>query len=263
MVSDSQKSLIVIVMRLIVYLINLDGSDQRLRSASTQLRELGIEYERVPAVDGRGKSPKDFKEVDFARTWQYLGRPLSGGEVGCYLSHVECANRFLASNADVCLVMEDDIAFHLSSFMEVLKQGIQMLPEGWDVINFGNQKNKIYSNIQHFQLDGATVHLVKAHYFPMTTTGLCWSRSGAEAFIREAFPIFASVDRFLRHWQTRRARGYCFMPPLVSTTGAASDISRPSKTAQLSVYRKWMYGIKKQSRMVFDKLIAYQNKILY
>ena len=250
-------------MKLIVYLINLDGSDERLRSASSQLRQFGIEYERIPAVDGRGKSPNDFQEVDVDRAWQYLGRPLSGGEVGCYLSHVECAKRFLASDADVCLVLEDDIQLHLSLFLEVLRQAVQVLPQGWDVINFGNQKNKIYSNLQHFQLDGTSVHLVKAHYFPMTTTGLCWSRSGAEAFIRDAFPVFASVDRFLRHWQTRRARGYCFMPPLVSTTGVVSDISRPAKTARLSLCEKCIYGLKKQLNMILDKAIAYQKKFLF
>lgn len=247
-------------MKTVVYLINLDGSDNRLASAQTQLKQAKVAFERVSAFDGRGKELSDFDFVDQSRMWTYLGRRLSGGEVGCYLSHVDCVKRFLSSDADICIVLEDDLHIPHPSFMNTLLETVRFLPDRWQIINFGNQKNKIYTPLKKFRVDSFESTLVKAHYFPMTTTGICWSREGAEAFLHDAFPIFVSVDRFLRHWQTRKGRGYCFMPPLVNTTGAESDISRPAKTKGLTLKKRIGYGLKKQWQMISDKTIAYCRK---
>lgn len=247
-------------MKSIIYLINLDDSVGRLFSANNYLENLKIDYIRISAIDGRGKGVDDFPLVDQNRMRKFLGRNLSGGEIGCYLSHIECVKNFLATDADFCIVLEDDVATPHEFFMEILFEAIKNMPDGWHVINFGNQKNKIYSPLKNFKFDTFQTQLVKAHYFPMTTTGLCWSREGAQKFLNEAFPIFSSVDRFLRHWQTRVGHGYCFMPPLVTTTGADSDISRPVKTGGLSIQKKFEYGFKKQWQMMSDKVIAYFEK---
>jgi glycosyl transferase, family 25 len=247
-------------MKSIIYLINLDGSDCRLASAHAQLVESNLEYTRVSAFDGRSKKVSDFDFIDHDQMFKYLGRSLSGGEIGCYLSHVDCVKRFLATDADICVVLEDDFKVIDYHFLDRLIESVSFLSLGWHVINFGNQKNKIYSPVKYVDDKFATYKFVKAHYFPMTTTGICWSREGAEAFLKVAFPIFSSVDRFLRHWQTRMGNGYCFMPPLVGTTGVNSDINRPEKTSGLSFKKKLEYGLKKQMRMISDKVIAYNKK---
>lgn len=249
-------------MKFIIYLINLDGSDTRLLSAQQQLQQAGLDFIRVSAVDGRNKNFDDFECVNPSRMWSYLGRELSGGEVGCYLSHVECVKRFLDTDADIGIVLEDDIRIKFPEFITILLSAVGRIQSDWHVINFGNQKNKIFTPVEKFDIHGRSYKLVKAHYFPMTTTGVCWSRQGAKAFMEVAFPVYASVDRYLRHWQTRQGRGYCFMPALVETTGAVSDISRPRKTLGLHFKDKIGYGLKKQWRMVTDKFVAYLKKYI-
>ena len=247
-------------MKSIIYLINLDGSDCRLASAHAQLVDSNLEYIRVSAFDGRAKKVSDFDFIDHDKMLKYLGRSLSGGEVGCYLSHVDCVKRFLATDANVCVVLEDDFKMIDNNFLSTLIKSVSYLSPAWHVINFGNQKNKIYSPVKYFVDELSENKLVKAHYFPMTTTGICWSREGAEAFLKVAFPVYSSIDRFLRHWQTRVGNGYCYMPPLVETTGANSDINRPKKTRGLGFKEKLEYGLKKQFRMISDKTIAYTKK---
>jgi glycosyl transferase family 25 len=244
-------------MKIQVFLINLDGSNDRLSCAHQQLQHAGVIYQRVSAFDGRGKTLDDFPFLDQDRMWSYSGRSLSGGEVGCYLSHVDCAKRFLESDAQVGVVLEDDLQITCNSFLSVLSDAVSHLPQDWHVVNFGNQKNKIFSPRKSFEADACSYLLVDAHYFPMTTTGICWSRQGAEAFLANAFPIFTSVDRFMRYWQTREAKGHCFMPPLVSTTGVDSDIARPAKTKELRLKEKLAYGWKKQLQMLRDKTHAH------
>ena len=40
-------------MKIATYLINLDGSDARLATATAQLQQHGSAFERIAAVDGR------------------------------------------------------------------------------------------------------------------------------------------------------------------------------------------------------------------
>ena len=53
-------------MKLITYLINLDGSDERLSSAQVQLEQQGITFTRVSAFDGRGLNLAEVSDYDEA-----------------------------------------------------------------------------------------------------------------------------------------------------------------------------------------------------
>ena len=92
-----------------VYLINLDSSTDRLATASAQLAKAGIQFERVPAYDGRGKNLVEFPEYLARRTHRAIGRDLVGGEIGCYLSHLAVLERFITSGSENCVVLEDDL----------------------------------------------------------------------------------------------------------------------------------------------------------
>jgi glycosyl transferase family 25 len=81
------------MMKVETYLINLDGSDQRLASATAQLQQEGWPFTRFSAYDGRGKALAEFKQYDDAVAQRILGRSLINSELGCYLSHYGCAEK--------------------------------------------------------------------------------------------------------------------------------------------------------------------------
>ena len=64
-------------MKLITYLINLDGSDERLSSARVQLEQQGITFTRVSAFDGRGLNLAEVSDYDEAHALRYMGRKLN------------------------------------------------------------------------------------------------------------------------------------------------------------------------------------------
>ena len=96
-------------MKVVTYLINLDGSDQRLASATAQLNQAGWDFSRFSAYDGRGKALSEFENYDDLAAQKILGRSLMNSELGCYLSHYGCAEKFLETDADYLVVLEDDI----------------------------------------------------------------------------------------------------------------------------------------------------------
>ena len=133
-------------------------------------------------------------------------------------------------------------------------------PESWHLINLGPNKHKIFSPCHRFQSGKLDFELTRAHYFPMTTTGLIWSRSGAQAFLAAHQRIFAPVDNYFRHWLTRSDQGRASWPPLVTTTGADSEITASSGPRRSAQGRHPLYGLFKQQRLMGDKLIAMRHR---
>lgn len=246
-------------MRLIkVYVVNLDGSADRLAAISQRLRAFGVDFERVPAFDGRQLDLSDLDEYDAPRAERYMGRSLVGGEIGCYRSHLNVASRFLETDAHYALVLEDD-AMPLCNPVKLLGRALpdlDSLDPDWLLINIGNNKQKITTYVASYDVEDHACDLVAAHYFPMTTSAIVWSRKGAEAFVREHGKIFAPVDNFFRYWLTRKGHGYSFWPAPVSTTDASSQILAAAGQARKKNRRKWYYGFAKQKRLLEDKVIA-------
>jgi len=68
-----------------------------------RLDQIGLLFERVAAVDGE---MLDFSLAEFkGRSFRFThGRHRNPAEIGCYLSHVECARRLLVSECEFALV---------------------------------------------------------------------------------------------------------------------------------------------------------------
>ncbi|WP_426235296.1 glycosyltransferase family 25 protein [Pararhizobium sp. DWP1-1-3] len=244
------------------YVINLDGSNDRLDAISARLAAFGIAFERIPAVDGRPLDLSTVADYDEAHAERYMGRGLVGGEIGCYHSHLKVATRFLQSDAHYALVLEDD-ALPLCNPVELLEKALGDLDAtdpDWLLINVGNSKLKIATPLSGYEVGGHRCELVAAHYFPMTTSAVVWSREGARLFVEQHRKIFAPVDNYFRHWLTRTGHGYSFTPPPVTTTEAASQILASAGRGRKTNKRKWYYGLAKQYRLMQDKLIAWRQK---
>jgi len=109
-----------------VFLINLDRRSDRLKFITEQLNKIGIEAERVSAVDGNLLNP----DPRIGNGWNHKG------VAGCALSHrkvIELAKERQYSNF---LVIEDDTVF-CDDFLEKLDFFMQQVPHDWDMLYFG------------------------------------------------------------------------------------------------------------------------------
>lgn len=179
--------------KILYYVINLDGSDERLANVTQSLDEQAIDFVRISAFDGRKAKPTSFSEYNEQKALNYMGRTLTGGELGCYFSHLNCVKEFLKTDAQFLVVLEDDMkpSQDLTRKVSALLDGLK--DKDWHLINIGANKRKIFTPI--FNIDEYEVS--HAHYFPMTTTGIVWNRMGAKAFVEQGLPIYAPVDNFL------------------------------------------------------------------
>ena len=247
--------------RLDVQLINLDGSDARLATASAALTAAGIPFRRLPAYDGRGKRPEDLPLYDAAQAKRSFGRLLTGAEIGCFLSHLEGARRFLASDREFGLVLEDDLAIAaheagplLTDLAEALHGGAARRP--WHLANLGRAASELFTPLT--PLDAGHT-LVRAHLFPVTTTAILWTRAGAEAFLRDARRIDMPVDQCLRCWATAAGTGLAVNAAIFDTSGAVSEIDATVSRSK-SVRRGLRYAIARKVWLMRNKARARQHQ---
>lgn len=251
-------------MKVKTYLINLDGSDERMFKATEQLNAVGWAFERFSAYDGRGKVLSDFSDYDDQLAQDTLGRSLINAELGCYLSHYGCVKKFLTTtDADYLVVLEDDMQIS-RNFANKITQILEYLHDqekiDWYLINIAAKKKKFAKDINEFQ----DFKLWYAYYFPIRGLGLIWSRKGAEEFIHQAKPICKPVDIFFQSWLSENGKGLGVWPALVKPTGLDSDILGTVATQNISRKQKenrsGSYEFKKQRRMWRDKKNAFLKK---
>jgi glycosyl transferase family 25 len=249
-------------MKLVTYLINLDGSERRLAHATAQLDQQGLQFERYAAFDGRATALTEFSDYDDQLSQKRLGRSLLNSEIGCFYSHLGCVKKFLLSDADYLLVLEDDLQI-VPDFKQSIDQILAYLhqhPEiEWYLMNIAAKKKKFAQDIG--QLNGHS--LWHAYYFPIRGLGLIWSRRGAEQFLQQAQCISLPVDILFQTWLCRQGKGLGVWPALVKPSGFDSDILGTVATQGIArkhkEKRQWNYGLKKQQRMWLDRCYALQH----
>jgi glycosyl transferase, family 25 len=114
------------------WVINLDRAPDRLARVREQLDRLQLPWSRLPAVDARSFTPAQRALLDEPAFHRRHGMTPLPGELGCYLSHIEVMRRFLASDAEAALVLEDDVRLH-DSLPGVLR-ALMSMRERWDVV---------------------------------------------------------------------------------------------------------------------------------
>ena len=252
------------MMKVVTYLINLDGSQERLERATQQLNQVNWHFERFSAVDGRGKNLTEFANYDDQGANDVLGRRLMNSELGCYLSHYGCAEKFLSTDADYLVVLEDDMKIN-QDFKDKLDCVIEYLDQhkelDWYLINIAAKKKKLAKDITNIE----GMSLWHAFYFPIRGLGLVWSRQGAEAFMQAGKKMTMPVDIFFQTWLSKNGKGLSVWPALVKPAGLDSDIlgtvaaqgiSRKEKEG-----RSFSHGLKKQKRMWRDKFYAMKHLV--
>jgi glycosyl transferase family 25 len=119
-------------------LINLDRAEDRLTAMVDQLDALDMPFERISAVDGKVLQLVDetYDETGYRRRHGRLTNP---GEVGCYLSHIECARRLLESGHEFALILEDDLV--LPDNLGVVIAEALAEHRHWDVLRLSTVNN--------------------------------------------------------------------------------------------------------------------------
>jgi GR25 family glycosyltransferase involved in LPS biosynthesis len=100
-------------MKLLIQVINLPSRPDRLALISSQLKDAGLSFEKLVAVDG--------KRAGFQSNF------LSMGEIGCFKSHVNAMRKQKEVGAEYSLILEDDAALSSVVHEEFLSEMMDLM----------------------------------------------------------------------------------------------------------------------------------------
>lgn len=181
---------------MLCFVINLKKETERFKSIDGQLSSLGINYELVEAVS-KDSIPSS---VRFKNTKDVCSRDLTKGEIGCYLSHIECWKRLVKSEEKWALILEDDAK--LNRNIKAFISDSCWIPDGVQIIQLYsgplNKKTVLILDKQEIvgpDNKGCLLRQIKP--LALTTTGYLISKSAAEKAIQSSSVITEPVDEFL------------------------------------------------------------------
>jgi GR25 family glycosyltransferase involved in LPS biosynthesis len=176
-----------------VVVINLDRRTDRMEQLVPQLKELGIEYERFSAVDG--------KELDIS--------PIIAGT----MSHVQVLKKYQDQKI---LVLEDDALF-VDDFNEKFEEVMQTIPADWDIFYLGALLPK----------NTGKVTPVNEHWtrqvFTTGSQAYCINRARVNYFIENLDGYEWYIDIGLRVF-AEKYNAYITQPNLVTQFPSYSDL---------------------------------------
>jgi collagen beta-1,O-galactosyltransferase len=161
------------------------------------LKELGIDYTLFEAVDGKTLNDDYLQQKGITLMPEYSDpyhkRPMTTGEIGCFMSHYAIWLRMIELDQKEVLVLEDDIKFE-PFFTERAKQliGEARAIGGWDLIYFGRKR---LSEDESFIENNENFVKVSYTYW---TLGYMISLEGARKLLAaEPLKKLLPVDEFL------------------------------------------------------------------
>ncbi|PMG52452.1 glycosyltransferase family 25 protein [Shewanella sp. 10N.286.52.B9] len=208
-------------MKFKVFVINLDKSTERMAFMQQQLEQLNIEFERVPAVYGKALTQTEIAAVfDEPSNLAKYDKVLNVGEIGCYLSHVNCWNMILEQQLDFALILEDDSI--LNPDLLSLIKSISHLSAQWDYIKLchGSKQKAV---IDTLELDDG-FSLSTCLKLPSSTRGQFVSIAGANKLLATAMPIARPVDIDIQYWFQKDLRCFVVRPFPVQEADFESEI---------------------------------------
>jgi len=176
--------------------INLDRDKARLATVSMEFAREGMAFERFVGVEGLDV-PAALRTYFFGVD----GRPaptLTGGEIGCYASHLSLWRRVAAGqHPSPTLICEDDIRLP-GNFRAVVDAALAAAPQGWDVIRLSAPTKRTIWPVRRICDGHRLVHYSK---IPTLLGAYLISKGGAEKLLKPGLRSHPVDVDMARPWE--------------------------------------------------------------
>ena len=230
-------------------LINLDSRPDRLERFAARAAEIGLDFERLPALDG---GRPEFAEMARAIPPTSIGEVIGPRGVACIESH-RVAWRAVAESHEMGAVFEDDI--YIAEDVGRLLEDPSWVPGDADIVRL--ETMNVRAALESAAVRTATgrgVHRLRSIH--MGGAGYLVTRAGAQKLVEGTSPIFDTIDRMIFDFNTPFSRGlriYQMVPAAcvqadhaggAAPTWGLSDINaeRYTKARRLDANRRPVHG---------------------
>lgn len=235
-----------------VFMINLVRRADRRERMLWALYEQEIAVKVIAAVDGKAMNASEVQALGIEMLPGYKdpyhGRPLTKGELGCFLSHYNIWKEIVERGLKTSLVIEDDLRFEVffKRRLQTLLQEVEVEGLDWDLIYIGRKRMQV----DHREKAVPNVrNLVEADY-SYWTLGYMMSLQGAKKLLKaeplkrilpvdEFLPVMFNkhpVQAYMDHFKRRNLKAFSAEPLLVFPTHYTGDPGYISDTETSTVW---------------------------
>uniref|UniRef100_A0A665VYW1 procollagen galactosyltransferase n=1 Tax=Echeneis naucrates TaxID=173247 RepID=A0A665VYW1_ECHNA len=235
-----------------VFMINLERRTDRRDRMLRTLYQQEINCKVVAAVDGKAMNISEIHALGIhmlpGYSDPYHGRPLTKGELGCFLSHHKIWKEIVERQLHTSLVIEDDLRFEVFFKRRLMNLISEVEDERleWDLIYIGRKRMQV----DHPEKAVPNIHnLVEADY-SYWTLGYMISLQGAEKLLKaeplkrilpvdEFLPIMYNkhpVSDYMEQFESRDLKAFSAEPLLVYPTHYTGDPGYISDTETSTVW---------------------------
>lgn len=180
-----------------IYVISLERAKERWDFMQQELKNLSLPYEKIQAVDGTQLSEKDLKNVDKKTYKSFFKHEPELGTIGCYLSHKNVWQKFLDSEDEFAIVLEDDVEFDQKLLEKVVSELIKK-KRLWDIVSFELNHHGLPIKIKKIDNNYLCSYLTNVKH----SGAYIINRGAAKKFLSKIFPIKMPIDHyFTRAWE--------------------------------------------------------------
>ncbi|XP_069783798.1 procollagen galactosyltransferase 1-like [Narcine bancroftii] len=235
-----------------VFLINLKRRPTRRMRMLRSLYEQEIACKVIDAVDGRAFNSSQIKALGITMLADYQdpysGRPLTKGELGCFLSHYNIWKEIVERGLKKSVLFEDDLRFEIffKRRLKYLMKEVEKTKLDWDLIYIGRKRMQV--DHPERAVPGVR-NLVEADY-SYWTLGYVLSLQGAKKLIEsnpfdkmlpvdEFLPIMYNkhpISKYMDHFEKRNLKAFSVEPLLVYPTHYTGDTGYVSDTETSTVW---------------------------
>tara|TARA_A100001015_G_C14890431_1_gene672182 strand:- start:106 stop:843 length:738 start_codon:yes stop_codon:yes gene_type:complete len=232
-----------------VYFINLDRSKDRRKHIESNLRKLGVDAERVSAIDGKTLTKEYISEVyDEQKCLKKHRKKLIPNEIGCALSHLKIYKKIVKNNLDGAIILEDDVKLD-HRFIHAIKQ-IEKLELKSSTVILLNQAHQIFTWSR--KLD----HNIYKTYKSLCTISYYINQEGAKDMLSSFNPIDQAIDSWYQLSKDKIVTLYSFYPEMTSGSSfcSVSDIGEVHPPKK----RNWLHRQVRKVRQYLQRKIFYK-----
>ncbi len=216
-----------------ILVINMAKNPDRKQYMQQQLACLGLAYNFIQAVDGAA-IPADVMAAYRNHTGVFF-KPLTTGEVGCYLSHIKAAQFIVDNCLDYALILEDDVTIK-PELAPLLTNNTLNTLYNWKAI-------KVTTAMGRRVVGSINLHgnqkLVRYNKPPKSTLGYFLSLAGAQSLLNNFNGVVTlPIDMQFQHFWLGGFDSLGLTPHLVYTTEPFS-----SQIGQARKLRKTTLGM--------------------
>jgi glycosyl transferase family 25 len=184
-----------------IYVISLAADAERRSRMRKQFDALRLPFQFLDGVDGRRLTEEAREEAAPSRQLRYWSH-LTGGEIGCALSHLTAIRKIAAGHHPFVAVLEDDVAIGpgFPQFLAVLERH----PPPFDVMWLSQSPGKNYRAVMRIgQLAGRQIRA--RVYLDYTAAAAIYTREAARRIVDTIKVIEAPIDHML--WRNHTVPG--------------------------------------------------------